>query len=391
MIRRGLITLSCYLFCLTSLLDPANSIFRLKVPLFLLFLFSLVISYKPQVKYLGFYIAVFLSFLISYESGMMCGLEFDKDLTIQSLIFFLLFISLLWDSYIDLFMPLVFSCLIVSIVTIIGFVIMTSFPEIEAVINVFAVDHGYPFMMSRREFLGVQVVSFFYKSIPVVIFPATYYFKELIFSPFNRNRNIILSSIFLLALFFAGNRTMMGMAFIIFFAISYEKLSLRKWFQPLLFVVFICVAYVGYLSITEIGEESNDIKYAHLVSYVDYFSERWYLIFFGSGAGSLFYSIGFEKMTGITEWTYLEMIRNYGLFGLTAIMLFFTYPLWHYSEKSRTVQGWNALSLSFIFYLIASGTNPYLMSSTGYIVILFMFSLVSNPSYQNDFSLYSNV
>ena len=228
MIRRGLITLSCYLFCLTSLLDPANSIFRLKVPLFLLFLFSLVISYKPQVKYLGFYIAVFLSFLISYESGMMCGLEFDKDLTIQSLIFFLLFISLLWDSYIDLFMPLVFSCLIVSIVTIIGFVIMTSFPEIEAVINVFAVDHGYPFMMSRREFLGVQVVSFFYKSIPVVIFPATYYFKELIFSPFNRNRNIILSSIFLLALFFAGNRTMMGMALSWQSAVAVASITWRR-------------------------------------------------------------------------------------------------------------------------------------------------------------------
>lgn len=384
-------TFSCYLFCLASLLDPANSILGLKVPLFLLFIFSFAVCYKPQVKYLGFYIFLLLSFLISYESGMMAGLSFDPNLTKQSFFFFLLTISFLWDANIDLFKPLFVSCLAVSVITIIGFIIMSGFPDLEAVFYLFAKSHDNPFMMSRREFLGVQLVSFFYKSIPVVIFPATYYLKELVFSSESRTKNLVLSSIFLVALLCAGNRTMIGMAVIIFFVISYEKLSKWKWFFPLLFAVFISIVYIGYLSITEKGETSNDIKYAHLLSYAQYFSDKWYLLPFGSGAGSLFYTAGFEGMTGITEWTYLEMIRTYGLFGTGVIMLFFTYPLWRFSNNSQRIRNWNVFSLSYIFYLIASATNPYLMSSTGFIVILFMFSLVSNPKFKDDNSLFSNI
>lgn len=377
-----LVKLSCYLFCLTSILDPTNSILRLKLPIFVIFVFSLIVNDKPQIKYVGYYVFIFFVLIVSLASGIVSDADIDFQLTIQFFVFFLLFVCLLWDSYIDLFKPLVLSSLFVSIITIIGFVVMLGFPNIEGALFVFSTAHDFTFLMARRNFLGIEVVSFFYKSIPIVIIPASYYLNEIINYNKRTIKNLLFVSIFLFALFCAGNRAMIGVVFLIIFFISYGKISKWPLFKPLLIFILFVAVYVGILSITEKGEESNDIKFGHIQSYIEYFSDKWYLLLFGSGAGSLFYSKGFQEMTGVTEWTYLEMIRLYGLFGTIMILMFFTYPLRNYYRKLETIYAWKAFALGYIFYFLVSASNPYLMGSTGFLCILFMFSITSNPKFR---------
>ena len=364
------------------MLDPTNSILKLKVPIFVLFLFSLFVNYKPQIKYIDFFVLMFAVFVVSMCFGVFSGGAMDYQFTMQYATFFLLLICVLWDSYIDLFTPLVVSSVFVSIITIIGFISMISFPALESGLYLFSTSFDYTFLMSKRTFMGVEFTSFFYKSIPLVVIPASFYLNEIINNNKASLKNILLVFLFLFSLFCAGNRAMIGVVFLIAFFISYDRISKWPFIKPLLFIVFVAAVYIGYLSITEKGEESNDIKFGHIESYIDYFKNSWYMLLFGSGAGSTFFSKGFESMTGITEWTYLELIRLYGIVGFVIFVMFLLYPLRDYNAKLRNIYGWKAFSLGYVFYLFICASNPYLTSSTGFLCILLIYSICSNPRYR---------
>ena len=68
--------------------------------------------------------------------------------------------------------------------------------------------------------------------------------------------------------------------------------------------------------------------------------------------------------------------------GFFFIMLFFLYPLRHYYTKLNEISHWKAFSMGYIFYLIVCASNPYLISSTGFLCILLLFSVISNPRYK---------
>ena len=153
-----------------------------------------------------------------------------------------------------------------------------------------------------------------------------------------------------------------------------------KAFIPIMIALFIVAMYILFLAITDTSEVSADIKKGHMLSYIDYFTEKWYLLPFGSGAGSLFETRDYG-MISITEMTYMELLRMYGIIGLSLILYFFLIPLFHYGKMTKYIRYWKPFSISFIIYLLISGSNPYLISSTGFLCILLMFTVVSNPKY----------
>ena len=84
------------------------------------------------------------------------------------------------------------------------------------------------------------------------------------------------------------------------------------------------------------------------------------------------YSEGFNKVVFKTEWTYLELVRNYGLFSLIIIGVF-AKPLitmW----KHRREAFCKCMFFAYLSYLLIAGTNPLLLSSTGMIVLLMAYS-----------------
>ena len=125
---------------------------------------------------------------------------------------------------------------------------------------------------------------------------------------------------------------------------------------------------------TEPGEASNAIKYAHLTSYSILFESHPEYVLFGQGPGSIFYSAGFGRWTTLTEWTYIELIRNYGLFSLV-FMTVVLIPVYKLLKQHRNAQAFGIFG-AYMGFLFIAGTNPLLVSSTGMIVILSAYSYV---------------
>ncbi len=97
-------------------------------------------------------------------------------------------------------------------------------------------------------------------------------------------------------------------------------------------------------------------------------------LIWGQGLGSEFYSKGFGYFTPQSELTYIDIIRMFGLpLGMFFIIITF-YPVWYLSKSLK--YDWAAFYPLVIFcaYLFIAGTNPLLISSTGMLAMLAIFS-----------------
>ena len=127
----------------------------------------------------------------------------------------------------------------------------------------------------------------------------------------------------------------------------------------------------------EEDEPSNLVKYAHLASYKELFNENPLYLLLGQGPATEFYSIGFRKMTLKTEWTYLELLRNYGMLCLPILYVILR-PLFELIKLSFKYDSALTIAAAYIIYLVIAGTNPLLLSSTGMLVILSAYSFLEH-------------
>ena len=123
----------------------------------------------------------------------------------------------------------------------------------------------------------------------------------------------------------------------------------------------------------EEDEPSNLVKYAHLASYKKLFEANPEYLIFGQGPATEFYSEGFRGMAIRTEWTYIELIRNFGILCLPILYVIFL-PMYKMLRVADKCDSALAIASSFFIYLIIAGTNPLLISSTGMLVLLSMYS-----------------
>ena len=125
-----------------------------------------------------------------------------------------------------------------------------------------------------------------------------------------------------------------------------------------------------FLLATEKGEASNAVKFGRLAYYWNLFDLHPEYLFIGQGPATLFYCD--KGLTDQTEWTYLDLIRNYGLLSLAILCVFF-YPLVRLFRHRRDpfTQG---VLFTYVVYLLIAGTNPLLLSSTGMLMILSAYS-----------------
>lgn len=374
-----LLNLLSSLFCIDCLLDPANNVVHLKIPLFALLFGYLFLRYKSKGKDLGVILTMIILQFISMGCGVIGGIPYDMDMFTQYLTFFLTLLILLWSPHIDLRTPLRVGCALVSIITIFGYVAMAIYPEIEAILYQFATTHDNIFLMSHRSFLGVDFVSFCYKSLPLVAIPAGIALNKLVTGKTGKIIHLLETAFFSFSMFCGGNRALLIALFVIFGAVLYPRLRKSTLFKPIAVTAILFGLYIIWLALTDKEEASNDIKFDHLRSYIEYFDNNFHLIIFGGGAGSMFYSKGFGAMTTITEWTYIELFRMYGVVGLITILTILLRPLKHYKIKLNYIINWKPISIGYIAFLIMCGSNPYLINATGLIAIMYMYSIVNNP------------
>lgn len=364
-------------FVLDLALDPRNQLFGIKIPLFSLYLILMMINYKASPKFLMTVVALIIIQMLSYASGRLFDIQpFDIGDAFSYFFVFAGFSFLLWYKRLN-FLPYVdIASIIISIFCVVGFVSLLSFPELQLVIKDFVDEHGGFVLISHREFLGVRFEQFLYVSIPVVLIPVSVRLYRFWTEKQGRLFNMIFALAGLLSLFAGATRTLFMCVFLIFFSNyvythRYKKIT-RFFITVLSPIILFFVASLTIAALTE-NEHSNNEKHGHMRSYENFFENNPGTLLFGAGAGTSYYSEGIHGYIDLTELTYLELIRFYGIIGGGFIIIFYFAPLFILFKRRKVLKLWFPLFIGYASYLLLSGSNPFLINSTGDLLVLLVY------------------
>ena len=367
------------LFVFVLVLDPTGSILHLKNITFVLLVAYNMVCFRPDFSKLPIIVAVFSVILLSWVFATIQDVHLDTEATMGIFKAIAPLLLLLWIREYDLLSLARLPMVLTATLVVVLYWLAVSAEEIEAALYLYVTSNGEDtIMMAHRSFLGVEVFAMYYKSIVSFILVFAFCIAAF-FDRCRRNIGIILCTVlFVQAYIISGSRTMILLPFFLFGVIGYRKFKDKRYFKyilyPFLFVFAIAFVVLLFMLIMEKGESSNMVKYAHLGSYWDLFSSHPQYLLFGQGPGSAFYSEGFRKMTTVTEWTYLELLRYFGIFSLVIIYVFYRplFQFWkHFNDDVAYAVFWGYLA-----YLLIAGTNPLLLSSTGMLVLLIAYSYV---------------
>ncbi len=375
------------LLILLFLADPTNTIFHLKNIVFLLFLLFNIAFYKADYARARYFLyavsAVSVSFIVANLRGTIIDLAELKGI-------YTAFAPLLLLPWIDRYdvvrlsrIPvLVTAGIVVSLFWIIFF-----FPVTEAVIYPFMWSHDNTIMMSHRYFLGMRFFGMYCKST-VAMLPVFCIAVYNVAIPGKRTFVDILLVLLLLHLFLiSGTRSTTLLPLLLFVAILFVFCRNRRYFNyffyPVAFIAVLAIAVILFKLLMEKSEASNLVKYAHITSYLELFERNPLFLLFGQGPATYFYSEGFRHMTNITEWTYLELLRCYGIFS-AVILYVIIKPLVLMFKYINTQEVVIAFILGYMLYLVIAGTNPLFLSSTGMLVVLSAYSFLDRIERNNE-------
>lgn len=366
-----------FVFVLDLALDPRNQLFGMKMPLFSLYLILMMIIHKPSPKFLMTVVALIIIQLLSYVSGRLFDIQpFDEGDAFSFFFVYAGFSLLLWYKKLN-FLPYVdIASIIISIFCVVGFVSLLSYPELQAVIKDFVDEHGEFVLISHREFLGVRFEQFLYVSIPVVLIPASVRLYRFWTEKKGKLFNIIFALAALFSLFAGATRTLFMCIFLIIFA-NYVYTHRHKKIAKVLIIIIspVILYFAASLTIAALteNEQSNNEKYGHMRSYGVFYDNNPGTLLFGAGAGTGFYSEGAHAVIPLAEWTYMELIRFYGLIGGGFIIVFYFAPLYILFRRRKVLKLWFPLFIGYASYLLLSGSNPFLINSTGVLLVLLIY------------------
>lgn len=367
------------LFFLAVIIDPTDTILGIKSKAFVLLMAFNMVFFRPSFRFLPHIMAVYLAITVAYMLSLLQGNSPDFDSVKATYMAFSPLFLLLWVHHYNLMKLSIFPAVAAAVIVCVIFVLSTYDESIEGAIYLYMSQHNKPVMMTHRYILGVKIFCIYYKSFLCLGLPLYFFYYTLYnHRSWKRWATLLPAAIMTFAFLVSGTRATMLLPFFTIALVSYKRFAAMRtgkyFLYPVLAGFFLCFLMVVLILATEKSESSNAVKYAHLVSYQDLFNQHPLYLLIGQGPGTLFYSEGFHKLTETTEWTYIEIIRQY---GLTGILIFFTilYPifaLWKYRKNDYIV----GIMGAYIACLAIAGTNPLLISSTGMQIVLVAYNIV---------------
>lgn len=165
-----------------------------------------------------------------------------------------------------------------------------------------------------------------------------------------------------------------------YFALSQLKKKNLMVFSFLLVLSFFILAVLVFLLLTT-KEASLNVKSLHKLSYMQEFdSDLIRTCFYGWGAGSEFYSLGYKEITQLTELSLYETIRRYGF--LSTCIIFITIwlkPAIRVFMKGKKISNF-FLVVVLLSYIFVACTNPFLLGSIGFCALLFITVIVNKST-----------
>jgi hypothetical protein len=222
--------------------------------------------------------------------------------------------------------------------------------------------------LGARDFGDLNLVMVHFRTSPILIIPLLCYLYEYV-SGKKTISTIAKISIVSLAIFYSASRGLIIASFIgVLIIIIFHSFKLKKAIISLVSIAIISVFLYGYFienittNVFDIEQESNYIKYNHIMSFFDYIDLHPSILLTGAGLGSTYYTAGVGEYAWQTEVTFLDMIRYFGLFGWFAFMSLILMPI---KRRRHSI----FLYIPFVLYFLNAQTNPLIFNSTGVIVI----------------------
>ncbi len=368
------------------IIDPGNLIFHAKYILFaLVFLFWIpeVLHKKPEIPvklwWAVFFVSVFMPFYALSISILNHSLQNTPPGTFVyfNSFFFFAVILVIVSEKTDLTTYFNYTSLLIVIITLGLYFLLLLNPGNFGKLYHYFVEEKQTTVYALRDYGKVTLLMIFYKTSPLLVFPLSYYLYML----FIRNRKIRISVVMVfflsVTLFLSGTRAnLLSMIIIWFFYFGFFLFRKSKisflWIVAGFTVILFFILPPLAEGLFNRNEASNVIKFGYLSSYSNFFNHHWISLLLGQGVGGSFYAAGLDRWIDVSELTYLELIRVWGLpVGLSFIVFLFL-PL----IKEIRNKNISHLFIAYLAYLFISGTNPLLMSSTGMLVLVYVFSKV---------------
>jgi hypothetical protein len=372
--------IALFLLFLSAIFEPADRVFGMKVELFSLFVLLGVVALFvdenasipsfPQLLYVFALALVFPAFGLAvslvFNPGSMGtdGLQYFK-----SHLFLVFSIFLTPPSLLD-FAEKTFIRLLVLlghvIIALFLISIVVPLPIYDAIV-IFG-NHSGMFLLGQREYAGVHFPTTYYVTSPLLVFCLPYYLERA-----NRQmdkRTLYMIAVSFAGLFLSGTRNNI----LISLLIPAYYLLLHRRGRVVLFLTVPLVIILGasvLRSMFDPEDVSNAAKLAYLSDYSAIFSNAKNLLI-GQGLGTRFFASGLGEVVSITELSYFEVIRTYGIFVGAAFFLYLVYPLF---ALVRACDPRYYVTVGYAAYLIESYSNPYLLSSNGMLVLGLVASL----------------
>lgn len=294
-----------------------------------------------------------------------------------------LFVSLaiiLFINQADVLPVLSAALMVLALFTILIFLALSLDPYIFDPMHEWGVRTGI-FLVSYRSYgEGLLFTQVAFATAPMLAIAISYYFDCAVSGAEKRQRLAYwgLTALGIIAMLMVGLRNTMAVALLLpsFLWPLYTRRPGRNALISLAMLIALSLPLIGKLrAFLNPAELSNSTKLTLLGDYAHIFSDPGNLIF-GQGLGA-FYKWSTSGLpdfetTGsnfyfISELTYPEMIRSFGLVGATIMLALVLYPVGRaFLMRSTTAR--RAQAIGFLAYLGMSATNPLLFSSSGMLI-----------------------
>lgn len=370
------------LFITLCILDPSNTVFKLKELTFCLFA---VFSFGEFMKSFNapvFVSSLFLSVvfpLVFLLIGFVVNSNFSLDVAIATFKVFLFafLINFLIDDkyeYVSIFSKL--TLLIVPTTSIILISLLTDKFEM---IDGFLGEYYNTVMIATREFGSVTFLMIYYKTVSLLLFGLAFCLTRKSSLKLN-----LLIFLICLTLFFSATRAIYLSLFFILVFHAYKKwfsLSVSKKYLFIILIIVSCIAVLPSVlaAFFDKNEDSNSIKLGFIGEYIELWKNNPLLLFSGHGLGSGMYTSE-RGLTYNLETTYFELFRIFGFWGgcILIIVLFYPIIVGYFGKlrlNSSQVDIYFLIAyFCYVFFVIPS--NPLFLSSTGVLVVSIAYSLV---------------
>lgn len=366
--------LALLLLFMAAIFEPSDLVFGLKVYLFSLFCLLGVIAffvddnftkpYFPQLLYVFTFALLLpiwgLTVSVVFNPGILGtdGLQYLKSHLFLIFSLFLTPITLLRFGERAFIRLLVVLAHVILALFLISIVVP---PQIFGAIVLFGRQKTL-FLLGQREYAGVHFPTMYYVTSPLLVFCLAYYLEKASIRADRRTVYLIVISV--VALFLSGTRNNILISLLI--PAYYALFSARgRVVLALAIPAIILVAASVLRSMFDPQDVSNAAKIAYLADYSAILTVPINFLI-GQGLGARFFATGLGEIVSITELSYFEMVRTYGVIIGIVFFLYLTYPL---ILLARTRDPKYYMTVGFAAYLVESYSNPYLLSSNGMLVL----------------------